>query len=102
MAAVGVGAPTGAVVLAVRKSVPGLDRMIPVATGTFGAGLPALSFSPLLWLSMACLIVTGIGFMVQMASSNTLLQTIVDDDKRGRVMSSCTMAIMCITPFSSL
>jgi MFS family permease len=102
MAAVGVGALMGAVVLAARKSVLGLSRVIPLATGTFGVGLIAFSVSHLLWLSMVCLIVTGIGFMVQLASSNTLLQTIVDDDKRGRVMSFYTMAVMGITPFGSL
>jgi MFS family permease len=102
MAAVGVGALLGAVVLAARTSVLGLGRMIPVAAGTFGVGLIAFSFSPLLWLSMACLVVTGLGFMVQMASSNTVLQTIVDDEKRGRVMSFYTMAVMGITPFGSL
>jgi MFS family permease len=102
MAAVGVGALIGAVVLAARKSVLGLGRMIPLAAGTFGIGLIAFSFSHLLWLAMACLVVTGLGFMVQMASSNTLLQTIVDEDKRGRVMSFYTMAVMGVTPFGSL
>jgi MFS family permease len=102
MAAVGVGALMGAVVLAARKSVLGLGRIIPLAAGVFGVGLIAFSFSHLLWLSMACLVVTGLGFMVQMASSNTLLQTIVDEDKRGRVMSFYTMAVMGITPFGSL
>ena len=102
MAAVGVGALTGAVVLAARKSVLGLGRIIPLAAGVFGVGLIAFSFSHLLWLSMACLVVTGLGFMVQMASSNTLLQTIVDEDKRGRVMSFYSMAVMGITPFGSL
>jgi len=102
MAAVGVGALMGAVVLAARKSVLGLSRVIPVAAGTFGIGLIAFSFSHLLWLSIAFLVVTGLGFMVQMASSNTLLQTIVDEDKRGRVMSFYTMAVMGVTPFGSL
>jgi MFS family permease len=102
MAAIGVGALVGAVILAARKSVLGLGRVIPLAAGTFGVGLIAFSFSHLLWFSMAFLVVTGLGFMVQMASSNTLLQTIVDEDKRGRVMSFYTMAVMGITPFGSL
>jgi MFS family permease len=102
MAAVGVGALLGAVVLAARTSVLGLGRVIPMAAVTFGIGLVAFSFSPLVWLSMACLLVTGLGFMAQMASSNTVLQTIVDDEKRGRVMSFYTMAVMGITPFGSL
>ncbi len=102
MASVGIGALMGAVVLAARKSVLGLGHMIPLAAGTFGVGLIAFSFSHFLWLAMAFLVVTGLGFMVQMASSNTLLQTIVDDEKRGRVMSFYTMAVMGITPFGSL
>lgn len=102
MASVGVGALTGAVVLAARKSVLGLSHMIPLAAGTFGVGLIAFSFSHVLWLAMVFLVVTGLGFMVQMASSNTLLQTIVEDEKRGRVMSFYTMAVMGITPFGSL
>jgi MFS family permease len=102
MAAVGVGALMGAVVLAARTSVLGLGRLIPLAAGTFGVGLIAFSVAHLLWLALACLVVTGLGFMVQMASSNTLLQTIVDDEKRGRVMSFYTMAVMGITPFGSL
>lgn len=68
----------------------------------FGAGLIGFSLSRTLWLSIPLLFVTGLGFMVQMAASNTLLQTLVDDDKRGRVMSFYTMAFMGTTPFGSL
>ncbi|MGE0681362.1 MAG: MFS transporter [Candidatus Binatia bacterium] len=102
MAAVGVGALGGAWILAARKSVLGLGKFIPLATSTFGVGLIAFSFSRLLWLSLIFLVVTGLGFMVQMAGSNTLLQTIVESDKRGRVMSFYTMAVMGLTPFGSL
>jgi MFS family permease len=68
----------------------------------FGAGLIGFSLSRILWLSLLLLLFTGVGFMVQMAASNTLLQTLVEDDKRGRVMSFYTMAIMGVTPFGSL
>jgi MFS family permease len=102
MAATGVGALSGAVFLANRRSVLGLGRVIPVMSALFGAGLIGFSLSRVLWLSLPLLVVTGIGFMVQMAASNTLLQTLVDDDKRGRVMSFYTMAIMGVTPFGSL
>jgi MFS family permease len=70
--------------------------------GAFGAGLIAFSFSRVLWLSLVLMVVTGLGFMVQMAASNTVLQTIVEEDKRGRVMSFYTMAFMGTAPFGSL
>jgi MFS family permease len=102
MAASGVGALMGALFLAARKTVLGLGKFIPLMAGAFGAGLIAFSFSRALWLSLLLMIVTGLGFMVQMAVSNTLLQTIVDEDKRGRVMSFYTAAVMGTTPFGSL
>lgn len=102
MAASGVGALVGALLLAARKSVLGLGKYIPLMAGAFGAGLIAFSFSRALWLSMLLMIVTGLGFMVQMAASNTVLQTIVEEDKRGRVMSFYTMAFMGTAPFGSL
>lgn len=102
MAASGVGALTGAMFLAARKSVLGLGKYIPLMAGTFGAGLMAFSFSRMLWLSLLLMVVTGLGFMVQMAASNTVLQTIVEEDKRGRVMSFYTMAFMGTAPFGSL
>jgi MFS family permease len=102
MAASGVGALVGALFLASRKSVLGLGTYIPLTAAAFGAGLIAFSFSRSLWLSMLLMVVTGLGFMVQMAASNTVLQTIVDEDKRGRVMSFYTMAFMGTAPFGSL
>ncbi len=102
MAASGVGALMGAMFLAARKSVLGLGKYIPLMAGMFGAGLIAFSFSRLLWLSLLLMVVTGLGFMVQMAASNTVLQNIVDEDKRGRVMSFYTMAFMGTAPFGSL
>lgn len=102
MAASGVGALIGAVFLASRTSVLGLGKYIPLTAGAFGAGLIAFSFSRVIWVSLLLMIVTGLGFMVQMAASNTLLQTIVEEDKRGRVMSFYTMAFMGMAPFGSL
>jgi MFS family permease len=102
MAASGVGALSGAIFLASRKTVLGLGKFIPLMAAAFGAGLVAFSFSRALWLSLALMVVTGLGFMVQMAASNTVLQTIVDEDKRGRVMSFYTMAFMGTAPFGSL
>jgi MFS family permease len=102
MAASGVGALSGALLLAARKSVLGLGKYIPLMAGAFGAGLIAFSFSRVLWLSLLLMVVTGLGFMVQMAASNTVLQTIVEEDKRGRVMSFYTMAFMGAAPFGSL
>jgi MFS family permease len=102
MAASGLGAVTGAVYLARRTSVVGLGRTIARAALFFGAGLIAFSFSSLLWLSLALMVITGFAMMQQMAASNTVLQAIVDDDKRGRVMSFYTMAFMGMAPFGSL
>jgi MFS family permease len=102
MAASGVGALAGALFLAARKSVLGLGKYIPLMACAFGAGLVAFSFSRVMWLSLLLMVVTGLGFMVQMAASNTVLQTIVDEDKRGRVMSFYTMAFMGTAPFGSL
>lgn len=102
MAATGVGALLGALFLANRRSVLGLGKIIPLMSAVFGAGLIGFSLSRTLWLSIPLLFVTGLGFMVQMAASNTLLQTLVDDDKRGRVMSFFTMSFMGTAPFGSL
>ncbi|HEY0379702.1 MAG TPA: MFS transporter [Pyrinomonadaceae bacterium] len=102
MAASGVGALTGAMFLAARRSVLGLGKYIPLTAAAFGSGLIAFSFSRVLWLSLPLMVLTGLGFMVQMAASNTVLQTIVEEDKRGRVMSFYTMAFMGTVPFGSL
>lgn len=98
----GVGALIGALYLASRRSVRGLARIVPIAAAVFGAGLIALSFSRNVWLSIGLMVFTGFGFITQAASSNTLLQTIVDDDKRGRVMGLYTLAIRGIAPVGSL
>jgi MFS family permease len=102
MAASGVGALAGAIILAARKSVRGLGKMIPIATAFFGIGLMGFSQSRMLWLSLILLCAAGFGMMTQMASSNTLLQTILPDERRGRVMSYYTMAFVGMAPFGSL
>jgi MFS family permease len=102
MTATGTGALAGAIWLASRKSVLGLGRVIPISAAAFGAGLVAFAYSTTLWLSLPLLLITGAGFMTQMASSNTIVQTIVDDDKRGRVMSFFMMAFLGTAPFGSL
>lgn len=98
----GMGALAGALYLAARKSVLGLGRMIPIAAGLLGLGLIGFTFSRNLYLSLALMVITGFGQIVQMASSNTLLQTVVDDDKRGRVMSFYAMAFIGMSPLGSL
>jgi MFS family permease len=102
MASSGCGALLGALWLAQRKSVIGLGRVIPIASALFGVGLIAFSFTHVLWLAIPCLVVAGFGFVVQMASSNTVIQTIVDEEKRGRVMSFYMMAFLGTAPFGSL
>lgn len=102
MGAAGVGALAGAVYLASRKSVRGLGKVIVLAASVFGIGLIAFSLSRVLWFSLLLMVLIGFGMIVQVASSNTVLQTIVDDDKRGRVMSLYAMAFMGMTPFGNL
>ena len=102
MAASGLGALTGTLYLASRESVLGLGRVIVLASAAFGVGLIAFSRSHVFWLSFGVLVPTGLGMMVQMAASNTVVQTVVDEDKRGRVMSFFAMAFFGTVPFGSL
>ena len=102
MAASGIGALTGSIYLASKKNVRGLVRIIPLSTATFGIGLVAFSLSRVLWLSLPLMFVMGLGMIMQMAACNTIIQTIVDDDKRGRIMSLYVMAFIGTAPFGSL
>jgi MFS family permease len=102
MGATGVGALGGAVYLASRESVIGLGRAIPSAAALFGCGLIAFSLSRSIALSLVLMVITGAGFMVQLASSNTIIQTIVREEMRGRVMAFYTAAFMGTAPFGSL
>jgi len=101
-AASGLGALTGVLYLASRKSVIGLGRVIWVSSATFGVGLMAFAFSRWSALSMFFIFIAGMGMMVQLASGNTILQTIVEENKRGRVMSLYTMSVAGMVPFGSL
>jgi MFS family permease len=102
MGGVGVGAMISALSLAIRKSVLGLGSMIYISTAMFGVALIFFGLSRYFWLSLLCLLFSGFGMMQQMAASNTIIQTIVDEDKRGRVMSFYTVAFVGMAPFGSL
>ena len=102
LSASGVGALLGSSYLASRRHTAGLGRIIAGSLAFFGAGLILFSFSRALWWSMILMVCVGFGMIVQMASSNTLLQSMIEDDKRGRVMSFFTMAFMGMMPFGSL
>lgn len=99
---IGVGAFLGAMLLASRKNVYGLGRNIIKVSFLFGFTLILFSFSRNIFISMALLFVAGFAMMTQMASSNTIIQTIVEDSKRGRVMSFYTMSFMGTMPIGSL
>jgi MFS family permease len=98
----GVGALLGAVYLASRRSVVGLGRLIAIAGVVFGVAIIAFAASRHLWLSLLIAPVVGFSMLSVFASANTLLQTLADDDKRGRVMSLFTMAFMGMAPFGNL
>jgi MFS family permease len=102
MGAAGVGALISALSLVARKTVRGLLKMIPISAALFGAGLIAFGFSRLNSLSMALMVVVGFGMMQGMTASNTIIQTLVPEDKRGRVMSYYTAAFVGMAPFGSL
>jgi MFS family permease len=102
MGSSGLGALAGAIYLASRKSVVGLCKLIPIASGIFGIALIAFSASRSQFISMILLVMAGLGMMMMMASTNTILQTIIDDDKRGRIMSFYSMAFIGTAPFGSL
>lgn len=102
MGASGVGALAGALALAARKSLKGLGRWIAIASAGFGASLILFSFSRSFWLSAAFLVPAGFAMMVQMASSNTLVQSMVPDNLRGRVMAVYSMMFMGMAPLGAM
>jgi MFS family permease len=102
MTASGVGALAGAFFLAARPSVLGLGRVIATASGLFGAALVALGASRALWLSLLIMPLIGAGFMVSLAASNTIVQTLTEEHLRGRVMAFYTMAFLGTAPLGSL
>ena len=100
--AAGVGALTSGVSLAIRKSVVGLTRMVQIASGMLGCALILLGLSHTLWISLLLMVFVGFGLMQCAAASNTIIQSLVTDDKRARVMSYYTMAFFGGSPFGSL
>jgi MFS family permease len=102
MGAAGVGALISALSLVLRKTVRGLLKMIPIAAAMFGAGLICFGLSRHVWLSMLLMVTVGFGMMQGMTASNTIIQTLVPEDKRGRVMSYYTAAFVGMAPFGSL
>jgi MFS family permease len=102
MGASGAGALTGALYLASRRTVVGLGRVIVLGALSFGASLVVFSTTHTVWLAAPVLAVAGAGFIVQAASTNTIIQTIVDEQFRGRVMAFYTMAFFGSVPVGSL
>ncbi len=98
----GVGALTSALSLAVRKSVVGLIRMVQVASAVLGIALILFGLSQTLWLSILLMVFVGFGLMQGASASNTIIQSLVTEDKRARVMSYYTMAFFGAAPFGSL
>jgi MFS family permease len=101
MGATGIGALLGALSLAARVGVKGLGRLIATCAGGFGVSLIAFSFSKIFWLSLILLVPVGFTMMVQMASTNTLLQSMVPNTMRGRVVALYTMMFMGVAPFGA-
>ena len=98
----GIGALVSAISLALRRSVRGLTTMIQISALMFGGGLVLFGLSHTLWLSLLFMLITGFGMMQGLAASNTVIQTLVTEDKRSRVMSYYTMAFVGMAPFGSL
>lgn len=102
MAATGLGAICGAAILAARSSAAGLEKVIPLASAVLGIALMVFSQVRLIGLAVVILFFAGLGMIIQSASSNTLLQTVVDEDKRGRIMGLYSMANSGVAPFGNL
>jgi MFS family permease len=102
MAASGAGALAGALTLAMKQAVRGLERWVAFSAAGFGVSLIFFSLSRWFWLSAVLLLPVGFSMIVQMASSNTLIQAIVPDSLRGRVMAVYSMMFMGMAPFGAL
>lgn len=101
-AASGIGALASGLSLAVRKSVVGLTRMLQIAAAMLGSALILFGLSHILWLSLVLMVFVGFGLMQAAAVSNTIIQSLVPEDKRARVMGYYTMAFFGAAPFGSL
>jgi MFS family permease len=102
IAASGTGALVAALLLASRKSVVDLERLVSVALGFFGCAILVFALSRNVTLSLAAMFFSGMGTMTVLAGGNTIIQSVVDEDKRGRVMSFHAMATLGTMPFGSL
>jgi MFS family permease len=102
MGSAGVGALLGALTLASRRGVKGLGTVVGFAAMAFGVSLILFAFSKIFWLSVVLLVPVGYGVMLQMSSSNTLIQAMVPDELRGRAMAMYTMMFMGMAPIGSL
>jgi MFS family permease len=102
MGATGIGAVSGALTLAMKKGLKGLGRWVPMAVCCSGLALIAFSFSRIFWLSAVLLVPVGYGVMLQMSSTNTLIQAMVPDHLRGRVMAVYAMMFMGMVPIGAL
>jgi MFS family permease len=98
----GVGALVSGLSLAIRKSVAGLTRMVQIAAAMLGSALILFGLSHVLWMSLVLMLFVGFGLMQCAAASNTIIQSLVTEDKRARVMSYYTMAFFGSAPFGSL
>ena len=102
MGGAGVGALASALSLVMRKTVRGLIKMIPIAAAAFGAGLILFGLSHVVWLSLLLMTAVGFGMMQGITASNTIIQTLVPEEMRGRVMSYYTASFVGMAPFGSL
>jgi MFS family permease len=102
MAASGLGALVGAIYLSSRSTIVGLGKVIAIAPTIFGIALIVFALSKVLWLSLLAMFVLGGSLILQSTSSNTILQTIVEEDKRGRVLSLYTIAFISMVTFGNL
>jgi len=102
LACFGLGALVGTIFLASRKTVVGIEKVIAVNSAVFASGLMVFALSKTLWVSLIIIFLMGFGLIAQMASTNTIIQTLVDEDKRGRVMSLYILSFSGIAPIGSL
>lgn len=98
----GAGALVGAIFLATLRTVHGLARIIAYATVVLGFGMILFAYSPFGHFSVVCLFLTGAGNIVQMVASNSLLQVIAEEEKRGRVLSLYIVSLLGLAPIGSL
>jgi MFS family permease len=102
MGGVGVGAVVGALMLASRRSIVGIGKWMVIAGLGFSLSIVVFALSRVTWLSVAALVLTGWSLVTVNAAGNTLVQTIADEDKRGRALSLLMMCFLGMVPVGSL